>query len=257
MKHTFDHFALVTGASSGIGREMAGILAKRGWNLVLVSRGESALRELKNKLESECKVRAEVIPADLSKRNAAELLHGECRQLGIETDILINNAGVGYYGDVTTMEPKRIESLIALDITALTALSALFGKDMRERGRGRILNVGSVAGYAPLPHFAAYSAAKTYVYHFSRALREEMKPFGVSVTLLAPGRTRTGFFEAAGARWMERIFPASAKAVAEAGIRGMFEGKAVVIPGLQVRLEAAGARIAPVPLLGKIMKWRH
>lgn len=257
MEHRSDRFALVTGASSGIGREMAGILARRGWNLILVSRGESALRELKRELESAGIIRAEVIPADLAERGAAERLYEACRKLGVETDILINNAGVGFYGDVTSMEPERIEHLLALDVAALTGLAALFGKDMRARRRGWILNVGSVAGYAPLPHFAVYSAAKTYVHHFSRALREEMKPCGVTVTLLAPGRTRTGFFEAAGARWMERIFPASARGVAEAGIRGMFEGKAVVIPGLRVRLEAAGARIAPVPLLGKIMEWRH
>lgn len=246
------HTALVTGASSGIGREMARILAAQGCRLVLVSRKEDRLNELKRELETETGVEVTVIPADLSERDAAERVYGECMHHGIEVEILINNAGEGYYGDVADMEGERIERMLALDVAALTVLAARFGADMRERGHGRILNVGSVAGFAPLPGMAVYAAAKSYVRSFSLALREELRGSGVTVTCLAPGPTRSNFFTVAGlAQVRGRLM--SARDVAESGIRGLFRGRAMVVPGILNRASAVSMRAAPTFLLGKII----
>ncbi len=246
------HTALVTGASSGIGRETAEILAARGCRLVLVSRKEARLNEMRRRLETEAGVEVAVIPADLSERNAAERVYEECVRRGIEVDILINNAGEGYYGAVADMDGDRIERMIALDVTALTRLAALFGAGMRDRGHGWILNVGSVAGFAPLPGMAVYAAAKSYVRSFSLALREELRGRGVTVTCLAPGPTRTEFFAVAGAgRVGWRMM--NPRAVAEAGIRGMFRGEAMVVPGILNRIATLSMRAAAPSVLGKII----
>ena len=246
--------ALVTGASSGIGREIARILASRGHDLVLVSRSAPKLDELKRELEASYGISAMVLPMDLSRPGAAVSVHEILKARDIEIDILVNNAGVGYYGEVVSMPADRIEGLVMLDVVALTQLCSLFGADMKARKRGRILNVSSAAAFLPVPYAAVYSAAKSYVTKFSRAFREEMRPYGVIVTCLHPGQTRTGFFEAAGGRTVNTLMTMSAREVAESGVRAVFRGKASITTGTMNKISSLAGLVVPVKLIGWFMR---
>lgn len=250
------HTALVTGASSGIGREMAKILASKGSGLVLVGRSGDKLHTLKEELESAFGIAVGVIIADLSKQGAAEHVYAQCICREIEVEMLVNNAGVGHFGEVTEMEALQIEQIVALNITTLTQLAVLFGADMKRRGHGRILNVSSVAGFAPMPWMTVYSATKNYVRNFSLALREELRSSGVTVTCLAPGTTDTNFFIAAGASGVRGSLM-SARRVADAGINGMFHGKAMVIPGFLNRIRVASIKFTTPAMLGRIIRSLH
>jgi len=247
--------ALVTGASSGIGREIALVFARRGLDLVLASRNENKLAELKDAIGKSYDVAVTVVPVDLAGSGGPVLLYRECEEHGITVDVLVNNAGFGFYGATLAMDDERIVDMIGLNVTALTQLCREFGEGMKERGRGWILNVGSIAGSAPLPYFAVYSATKTYVKNFSRAFREEMKPYGVTVSCLSPGPTKSQFATvAAGGKDVgDRTFM-SARAVAEAGVNGLFGGKAHIIPGTGNKIQARIMPLIPVSALGKSMK---
>ena len=222
--------ALVTGASAGIGREMVFLLAARGYHVVLVARREERLEELVDDLP----YGSTVIAQDLALPGAAQKLWETCRQKELSIDVLVNNAGFGKLGPHHDLELEDIERMNHLNITCLSSLCRLFGEQMKRRGQGCILNVGSITGYLPIPYFANYAASKAFVSSLTRALRTELRPHGVQVCLLNPGSTATEFGEIAqpGANYQKgKPQTMQASEVAEAGIVGLFADHAEIIPG--------------------------
>ena len=241
--------ALVTGASRGIGRELARQLAADGCNLVLVGRDSAGLHELAHELGAQHGVTVRCEPIDLSVPGAAETLWSRIASASIEVDILVNNAGSGFYGNVHDQDPAALERMLQLNVVALAALTRLALPAMVSRHRGRILNVGSLVGYQPAgPRMAAYYASKAFVESFSRGLAAELEESGVTVTALSPGPTESSFEERSGAA-RSNIYHYLPKAdpsrVARAGIEGMKAGAASVIPGLLTKLLALAGRLSP------------
>ena len=225
--------ALITGASSGIGRELAYCHAKTGADMVLVARSKDKLEMLKLELESQYGVQVMVISKDLTLADSPKEIHDEISLAGIQIDYLINNAGFGGRGKFHERPWEKDLSMINLNITALTALTRLFLPEMVQRNSGRILNVSSTASFMPGPLQAVYFATKAYVTYFSNALAEELHDTAVTVTNLMPGATETEFAKTSGmdkTNLFDNTF--SAKSVAEDGYKGMLEGKLDVISGL-------------------------
>ena len=247
--------AIVTGASSGIGEEIAKILAKRGYQLILVARSADKLDALAGRLGPQ----AHSLPADLAKRGDRADLPGRIGELGLTPDILINNAGLSTLGKVANSDPEQELNLVEVDVAAVVDLCSRFLPGMVDRRRGAILNVASVAAFGPLPGQAAYGAAKAFVLSYTHSLRGELKGTGVSVTALCPGPVDTGFGEAAGFAKDEaeaalpRVMWIPADKVAQAGVDGLAAGRAVVVPGLVNRISSELFRVAPpewmLPLL--------
>jgi short-subunit dehydrogenase len=226
--------ALVTGASGGIGLELAKLLAEDGYNLVLVARSAQKLDELARDLRQICGVDVLVIACDLSDPAAPQQIWAALQARDITVDLLVNNAGYGIHGNLADSDTAEILNMIQLNVVALTHLTRLFLPGMIARRSGRILNVGSTGSFAPCPSMAVYSATKAYVLSFSQAIQAEVAGSGVSVTALCPGATATGFQSRAGVE-NTRISAQSglmtAQKVAEIGYAGLKRGRAVVIPG--------------------------
>jgi hypothetical protein len=254
-----DSAAIVTGASSGIGKQLAGILARRGYQVVLVARSADRLAEL----AAELGPHAHPLPADLSDRSARAELPDRVAQLGLTTDILINNAGLSTLGLVANSVPEQEVNLVEVDVAAVVDLTSRFLPPMVDRRRGAVLNVASVAAFGPLPGQAAYGAAKAFVLSYTHSLRGELRGTGVNVTALCPGPVDTGFGEAAGFKKEEaeaalpRVMWIPADKVAQAGIDGLAAGKAVVVPGRVNRIAAAFFRVAPPELLLPVLTRGH
>jgi len=231
--HIMKAVALITGASSGIGREFARIHARAGWDLVLVARRLDKLQELEKELSDvrDCKIM--LIQKDLTQAHACQEIYDELKRFGVEPEYLINNAGFGGLGKFAERKWKDESSMIALNITALTQLCHLFLPEMISRNTGKILNVSSTASLLPWPLQAVYYATKAYVTSFSNALNEELYDTNISVTTLLPGATATEFGAISG---MDKTSffskTASAENVALDGYRGMMEWKLNVISGL-------------------------
>jgi short-subunit dehydrogenase len=250
-------YALVTGASGGIGLEFARQLAADGWPVVLTGRNEATLAAARDALGGPAGHR--VIPCDLSRPGAAVELHTACIRQGIAVELLVNNAGSGKFGDATGHAPADVEAMVNLNVSALTNLCALFGADMKKRGHGRILNVGSFVGLNATPYFAAYAATKSYVLSFSLALREELRHSGVGVTCLLPGYVRTGFDDSAGIRSerYKRFSKSNSlgpEAVARHGLEALERGVAYTIVGGRNRFAAALFGLLPRTTPPRIMK---
>jgi len=240
--------ALITGATSGIGLEMARQLAARKVELVLVARRAAELEKLKRQLEVAHGVTVTTLVADLSVAGAAAGVFEEVRRRGITVDWLINNAGVGLYGEHAELDPATVASMLQLNIVSVCDLSHRFGAEMRGRRSGRILNIASTAAYQPAPYFAAYGASKAFVLNFSEALAKELEDFGVTVSCLSPGPTQTAFFDGVDAKGISvGYFEArdDAAAVAGMGIDLMLRGGLSQIVGTRNYLRAFSARIAP------------
>lgn len=236
-----DRACLVTGASSGIGAEIARQLAARGHGLVLVARREEALAAVAAEVRAAHGVRVEVLPADLTDPEARRGLPERVGSLGLTADVLVNNAGFGLNGHVRDTDEARQVSLVRTNVEAVVSLCCLFVPGMTERRRGGILNVASTAAFQPMPGSASYAASKAFVLSYSEALREELRPFGVGVTALCPGPVPTEFSEVAGiTEHDERAAPKfmwrSAAAVARAAIDGLAAGRPVVVPGTPNRV---------------------
>lgn len=248
--------ALVTGASSGIGRVLAEKLAKRGADLVLVARREPQLRMAADDLSTRFGIRAEAVAADLSEDDARAKLEAALAEQGLQVDILVNNAGFGLRGAFVDLDRAKQLGMIDLNVHALTDLAHRFGAAMARRGAGRILNVASIAGFQPGPNMAVYYASKAYVVSFSEALYEELKPKGVTVTCLCPGATRTEFADVAGMHGTKLFewFAGDIGPVAEAGLDGLMAGEPMVIPGLHNKAMAASVRLSPRFAVRKIVK---
>ena len=229
---------LITGASSGIGLELAHVFAEHGDNLVLVARDTNKLTHLARTLSDQYGLRVEAISMDLTKDGAIDELIATLKKEKIEIDTLVNNAGFGHYGEFSKSDWKRNHEMIELNIRVVTELTQHFLGGMKSRGRGRILNVASTAAFLPGPLMAVYYATKAYVLSFSVALAEEVRGSNIAVTALCPGPTKTGFATAAEATH-SRIFKgrlASANWVAKAGYRGLVRGKSIVVPGWRNKL---------------------
>jgi uncharacterized protein len=254
-----DRAALVTGASSGIGEQFAGILARRGYQVVLVARSADRLEDLAKRLGPN----AHPLPTDLSDRSARAGLPDRIAGLGLTPDILINNAGLSTLGLVAKSVPEQEVNLVEVDVAAVVDLCSRFLPGMVDRGRGAVLNVSSVAGFGPLPGQAAYGAAKAFVLSYTHSLRGELRGTGVTATALCPGPVDTGFGEAAGFDKEEaeaalpRVMWLPADKVAQAGIDGLAGGKAVVVPGRVNRIASAFFRIAPPEALLPLLTRSH
>jgi uncharacterized protein len=239
--------ALITGASSGIGEEIAKRLARAGHDLVLVARREDRLRALGDSVAREHGVRATAIGADLADPSAPGTVARRVRGEGIEVELLVNNAGYAVHGAVV-QTPERAElDMLQVNVMALVHLTKLFLPGMVARGRGRVLNVASTAAFIPGPFMAGYYASKAFVVSWSEALASELRGTGVTVTALCPGPTATGFAEAAGVgeTGLFRSGVMSAAEVADAAVAGMTGGKPLVIAGARNKLLVFSTRLAP------------
>jgi uncharacterized protein len=249
-------FALVTGASVGIGRDLALVLAEAGHDLVVTARNEQKLIELAEVARGKFGVKVEVIVGDLAKPQAAEEIFREVEQRGISIDLLINNAGFGGYGRFDQQPVQQSLDILQVNIVALTHLTRLFLPGMIERKWGRVMNVASIAAFLPGPGLAVYYASKAFVVSFSEAVAAELKGTGVTVTAVCPGPTETEFQKRAGVE-KSPIFRGNmmdSMTVARIGYQGMMRGKRVVITGFRNKVMANVARHAPRRLVTAVAK---
>ena len=239
--------ALITGASSGIGLELARIFAREGHNLVLVARSGDKLRQLAAELEKNHGTRSLILSTDLSAPGAASYVLDQTTRAGITVDSLVNNAGFGQFGLFSENDLEECLQQIQLNVTTLTHLTRLYLPGMIERHHGRILNVASTAAFQAGPLMAVYYATKAYVLHLSEAIANELAGTGVTVTCLCPGATVTEFHKRANATAIRLLkFGAmDAGTVAQDGYRGLISGKRVVISGFKNWLVAESVRFAP------------
>lgn len=239
---------LITGASSGIGLELARLFAHDGCNLVVVARNKTALDQLAAELQQKYSVDVAVFTCDLSDRAQVVQLTIDVAQKNIIIDILVNNAGIGQFGKFIETDVSAEENMISLNIAALTYLTKFFAKKMVAQGEGKVLNVASIAGFMPGPFMAVYYATKAYVLSFSEALANELRGTGVQVSVLCPGATRSGFQKAAGMDssplFESGPIPSSAE-VAREGYRQFCRGKTVIVTGFLNRVLVQLLRIAP------------
>jgi uncharacterized protein len=250
--------ALITGASGGIGLELARLCAKDGHDLVLVARNEAKLQEVAKYLNGMYRSRVEVIPADLAQPGQARAIMHAVSDLGMAVDVLVNNAGFGEWGLFGREDPLQVLAMLQVNIVALTELTRLVLPRMVSQHRGRILNLSSTAAFAPGPLMAVYYASKAYVLLFSEAIGNELRGTGVTVTALCPGPTRTGFAERAGVKGtnlFEGPNVMEVQPVALAGYRAMRRGRAVVVPGLFNKLLIFSIRISPRFAVTRITRW--
>ncbi len=248
---------LITGASSGIGRELAKCFAAAGCRLVLLARNTGALETLAGELRQANKTSVYVLTADLSRPETPARVFQELQGRGIAVDVLVNNAGFGAHGAFAGLPLPRQLEILQVNITALTELTGLFLPGMIQRRRGGVLNVGSVAGYLPGPGMAIYHASKAFVQSFTEALAEELDGTGVTVTVLAPGPTETNFGNVARGQKERRLQTGkmTAAAVAACGHRAFRAGKLVAIPGWQNRGIIFLAWILPRLWVRKLVKF--
>ncbi len=239
--------ALITGASAGIGRELAKLFAKGGYSVVLAARNGARLDQFADELQRQFTISVKAFALDLGSASAPQFLFDQVERENIGIDVLVNNAGYGKLGAFADVPLEGSLGQIELNITALTHLTKLFLGPMLERKSGKILNVASTAGFQPGPLMAVYYATKAYVISFSEALANELRGSGVTVTCLCPGATDTEFQKRAGTEetLLFKLRPMTAKAVAQDGYRALMKGKPLVISGLKNWLLAESLRISP------------
>ena len=238
--------ALVTGASSGIGYEISKYLAKRGYDIIVVSRNRQALENLKN----EIKTTVQIVCMDLSVVDNCVKLYENFKDENI--DVLINNAGFGMYGKFDILDMNKEIEMINVNILACDILTKLFLKDMKRRDSGYILNVGSIAGFMPGPLMSSYYASKSYVVKLTQAIRKELKKSksGVSVSVLCPGPVNTNFNNTAGVKFAVR--PLSSEYVAKYAVDMLFKKKLVIVPGFTIKLARFFSKFTPDNILAEI-----
>ncbi len=239
---------LVTGASGGLGLALAQCYANAGHPLILTARSEHKLAAIAAELEAHYHVPVTVIPADLGVAGAPEALMNDIRRRGLDVGILVNNAGFGDFGIFADRDLDKQQAMVALNVNAMMSLCHLVLPSMRQKGRGKILNVASIAAFQSGPYMAVYYATKAFVLSFSEALAKELKPDGITVTALCPGPIRTAFEEAADLKSSKlfRSLPVStAEEVAAFGYRAAQKGKTVAVHRWSNRLLVFGVRFAP------------
>ena len=236
--------ALITGASSGMGRDMAKILSQNGYDLILVARDEKRLEEVKKQLKTETKI----VAMDISKEENCKKIYEENKDI----DILINNAGFGDCGNFTHTELNKELSMIKTNIIAYHILTKLYLKEMIKKDSGKILNVASIAGFMPGPLMTTYYSTKNYVVRFSESIREELrrKKSKVQISILCPGPVDTNFNKVADVEFALKGL--SSEYVAKYAINKFFKGKFYIVPGWKIKLARIGAKLAPASLVAKI-----
>ncbi len=240
--------ALITGASSGIGRDMARILASKGYHLVLVARNEEELKRLAKELKEKNQIEVEVIVTDLSNIENCKEIHKKVKNI----DILINNAGFGDCGNFTKTALEKEISMINTNIVAYHTLMKLYLIDMKQRGTGKILNVASIAGFMPGPLMSTYYATKAYIVRISEGIREELKKekSKVQISILCPGPVETNFNQVANVKFHMR--EANSMKVSQYAIKKLEQGKFYIVPGFDVKLARLGAKLVPTSWISKI-----
>lgn len=247
---------IITGASSGIGLELAKVFAKNQHDLILVARSKEKLMEIAEILSEKYKVQTTVFSKDLTDLESIKEVYNELKSQNIDIDFLINNAGFGDFGLFYETNWQNEKKMIDLNITALTYFTKLFLKDMVSKNSGKIMNLASTASFQPGPLMAVYYATKAYVLHFSEAVANEIKNTDVTITALCPGPTSSGFQETAnleGSGLIKGKLPTSAE-VAEYGYKVMMKGKTVSIHGLMNKIMAASVRFLPRNIVTNIVR---
>ena len=257
MSNASDVAALVTGASAGIGRELAAEFADGGYDLVVVARREGRLRTLADELEAAHGVTVHAVPMDLAAVGAAEALRDAVDELGVRVDALVNNVGVGTYGPFHESDLEDELDQLRLNVELPVHLTGLYLPRMVERDEGVVLNLASMAAFQPGPRMAGYYASKAYVLSLSESLAHELRDTGVSVTALCPGPVSTEFQERAGAddSRVGSTFSHEVEAVARAGYRGAMAGDPVVVPGVPMKLLYLASRLSPRTLKRRTAGW--
>lgn len=239
-------YVLITGATSGIGYEMAKLFALNGEKLIIVGRNEAKLEQIKKTLAKAEEVVS--ICSDLSQSHSAKEIYETVREKELEVDIVINNAGAGYVGEFTKATDEKIMELLTLNMTSVTLMTKYFAKDMMKKRSGQILNVASTGSYHPGPYTAVYYATKAYVLSLTEALTEELRPYGIAVSSLCPGATVTHFAEAAGRS--NAGIAMDPRFVAAKAYKGLMKKKKLIIPGVQNKLFVKLPRSIAVKFIG-------
>jgi len=247
-------WAVVTGASSGLGADFTRQLAGRGVNVVAAARRMERLSALRREVEEDHGTIVMPVQVDLSTEAGCEMLYESVRDAGIEPLMLVNNAGFGVHGAFLSVPWERERAMLSLDILALVYLTRRFVADMIERGRGYVLQVGSIGGYQSAPTYASYAAAKAYVLHHGEALHHELRGTGVSVTVLSPGVTATEFLDVAGQRptLYQRLAMMESPRVVRVGLRALFRRRLSVVPGVFNKVSVWLNRVLPRALVVRI-----
>ena len=244
-------WALITGASAGIGVALAEELAAGGTKLVLTARRKDRLGELARRLTATYKVATEVFSADLANSNAPEEIFAFTKEKGIEIDLLINNAGFGQYGELPSVETQRLLDMVQVNCHAVVHLTRLYLPEMIARRRGDILVLASTASFQAVPFISTYAATKAFDLLFAEGLAEEMKPYGIRVCALCPGSTESEFHTISGQEKFKRN-PETAEKVAHTGLKALAAGKSYIISGLGNYLGAHGERLVPRRFVTKV-----
>ncbi len=240
--------ALITGASSGLGADFARQLAGRGCHLILAARRAEALQALKQEIEGRYAVRVSVYPMDLAGPEAPQQLYSQVQAAGQSVDVLVNNAGLGLFGDFLQIPWERERMMLELDVVTVVHLTKLFLKDMVARDFGYVLNIGSTGSFQPTPGYATYAAAKSFILSFTEALHYELRHTHVQATVLCPGVTRTEFFQVAGQKSLtayQRATMMDSAAVARIGVSAMLRRRPSVVAGWLNAFLAWGTRLTP------------
>lgn len=251
---------LITGASGGIGRDLAELFAKQKYNLILVARSKDTLDKIAFRLAQQYGIRANCFNVDLSQPDSAKQLYNLVKESGFSTDILVNNAGVGSSGEAVEMDIKKVSAMLTLNMTSLTELSLLFGHDMKQNRSGKILNISSTAAFQSTPYLAAYAASKAYVLSFSEALYIELKKYGVTVTTVCPGPTETSWAKEAGMENSKLFLTGvwSSKAVAQKSYDALMKKRMSVVIGWRNKFLSSSVRFFPrkwvAVISGKLMQ---
>lgn len=245
--------ALITGAASGIGRELTRLFAKDGYKLVLIDRDDEGMSQLAYNLKNQYGTEAIILPVDLADPKAPDEIYAETSNQGIQVDVLVNDAGFGEYGLFATETDLQKElAMVQTNATALMHLTKLYLKDMVARNEGKILMLGSEVSVAPNPMMAVYGATKAFIKSFSEAVRNELKDTNITVTVLMPGATNTNFFKVAGATDVKGADPsktADPSAVAKEGYEALMSGKDHIVAGWMNKARVAMAHILPDPIV--------
>jgi short-subunit dehydrogenase len=247
-------WALVTGASAGIGTALAEELARGGTNLVLTARRRERLEELAQKLVAAHKIQTKIFVADLAEADAPEKIFQFTSEQGIEVELLINNAGFGAYGEFHTVETRRLLEMVQVNCSAVVHLTRLYLPEMVARRRGDVLILASTASFQSVPYISTYAATKAFDLLFAEGLAEEMKPYGIRVSALCPGSTESEFADVAGQTHIAatRANRETAEKVARTGLRALASGKSYVISGLGNYLGVLGQRLVPRRFVARI-----
>jgi short-subunit dehydrogenase len=250
-------FAIITGASRGIGKAFATELAKRGRDLILLARSQDHLNRLKSELEKNHGIRALTYAIDLCDTSAIHNFVSFCSKENLAIDTLINNAGIGVWGNFAEKSLAAQSAMLTLNMTSVLTLTHELLPILKKQNKSFILNVASLAGFFPMPYFAAYAATKSFLLSLSQGLASELKSQNVVVTCLCPGPTQSDFFtyeDTKDFRWKDSPFFMSAESVVAAGLSGLAKGKRVVVPGLANKVFALSGRFLPRILFDTIVR---